>query len=69
MPQDGDTVFAVSTGTRKMPADRPLALWQIGHLAAETLARAVTRGVYEATALDGDPKPAWRDVFSREARG
>ena len=41
-------------------------LTEIGMTAADCLARAIARGVYEATALpfDGSP-PAWRDRFGR----
>jgi D-aminopeptidase len=49
-PNDGDTVFAVSTG-RGAPGGEPLALTELGTAAADCLARAVARGVYEATAL------------------
>ena len=53
-PNDGDTVFAVSTARtddRLGPAGEPPALTEIGAAAADCLARAVARGVYEATAL------------------
>ena len=64
-PLDGDVVFAVSTG-RKPLADPVLGLTVLGSLAADCLARAVARGVYEATALPfPDALPAWRDLFGR----
>lgn len=53
-PNDGDTVFAVSTARADAglgPAGEPQALTEIGAAAADCLARAVARGVYEATAL------------------
>lgn len=57
-PLDGDTVFVLSTGARAL--GDPLAdLGRLGMLAADALARAVMRGVYEARAL-GDV-PAYRD--------
>ena len=61
-PMDGDVVFAAATGLAREPSARDLA--EIGMMAADTLARAIARGVYEAIALpfDGAP-PAWRDVF------
>ena len=49
-PNDGDTVFAISTGSAGPGGDPPV-LTEIGAAAADCLARAVARGVYEATAL------------------
>lgn len=49
-PNDGDTVFAVSTG-RGADGGEPPQLTELGTAAADCLARAVARGVYEATAL------------------
>jgi L-aminopeptidase/D-esterase-like protein len=61
-PQDGDTVFAVATGRHDLGID-PLALGELGTLAADCLARAVARGVYSAASLG--PARGWRDVFRR----
>ena len=61
-PQDGDTVFAVATGTHDLGQD-PLALGELGTLAADCLARAVARGVYHAASLGA--ARGWRDVFGR----
>jgi D-aminopeptidase len=47
-PLDGDTVFAAATGARPL-ADPLRDLTEIGSLAADCLARAIARGVYEAT--------------------
>jgi len=62
-PMDGDTVFAVGTQRRPL-ADPVVALTEIGQAAADCLARAIARGIYEATipspAYSGPP--AWRDV-------
>lgn len=62
-PFDGDIVFALSTGTRALPdePERPAMVAMLGALAADTLARAVARGVYEARTL-GEAQ-AYRDVF------
>ena len=62
-PLDGDVVFAASTGVKPLP-DPVFALSELGMLAANVLARAVARGIYEATALSF-PKalPSWRDRF------
>jgi L-aminopeptidase/D-esterase-like protein len=49
-PSDGDTVFALSTGHFPLP-DRPNALLRLGAIAADVVARAVARGVYEAEDL------------------
>ncbi len=61
-PQDGDTVFAVATGRHDLGVD-PLALGELGTMAADCLARAVARGVYNAATLG--PARGWRDVFGR----
>src|SRR6201999_813254 len=46
-PGDGDPVFAAASGHVKTAMD-PLILTEIGAAAADCLARAVARGVYEA---------------------
>ena len=62
-PMDGDIVFAASTGKRPLP-DPVLALAELGALAANVLARAIARGVYEATALPFlGALPSWKDKF------
>lgn len=64
-PLDGDTVFAAATGKKPL-ADPVLSLARLGGLAANVLARAVARGVYEAQALPfADALPAWKDKFAR----
>ena len=62
-PLDGDIVFAAATGAR--PLTEPTqALVRLGTLAAQVVARAIARGVYEAAALPGDTRfRAWREVF------
>jgi L-aminopeptidase/D-esterase-like protein len=66
-PFDGDVVYVLSTGARLLgqPAERTIS--RLGALAADTLARAVARGVYEAAPWDpapGDAAPptCWRDL-------
>lgn len=61
-PFDGDIVFALSTGRQPIgdAADRMVA--RIGALAADCLARAVARGVYEAVAWEGAGVSSWRDL-------
>lgn len=60
-PFDGDTIFVLATGSTPLPEPAPFVLMALGTLAAECMARAVARGVYEA-ASDGET-PAYRAVF------
>ena len=48
-PFDGDAVFALATGAREMPAQRNATLARLGAFAADCLARAIARGVHEAS--------------------
>jgi L-aminopeptidase/D-esterase-like protein len=59
-PFDGDVVFALTTAQRPTPEPRALAIARFGALAADCLARAVARGVYEAQSVGADK--AWRDT-------
>jgi D-aminopeptidase len=64
-PLDGDVVFAAATGAIAL-ADPIASLSLLGIAAADVLARAVARAVYEATALPfANALPAWRDRFGR----
>lgn len=64
-PFDGDVVFAAATGLRPLDGERAATLALLGHVAAMTLARAVARGVFEATALTfPGAQPSWRDRFA-----
>lgn len=56
-PLDGDVVFAVSTGRRPV-AD----MARLASAAADTLARAVAIGVYEATRIPSLDLPAWNEI-------
>ena len=47
-PFDGDVVFVVSTAQKALPGPEALSLARLGELAANTLARAIARGVHEA---------------------
>ncbi|WP_213285870.1 P1 family peptidase [Bradyrhizobium sp. sGM-13] len=61
-PLDGDVVFATATG--KKPIDPLFGLTELGMVAANTVARAIARGVYRATALPfPGALPAWSDRF------
>ncbi|MXQ09984.1 P1 family peptidase [Microvirga makkahensis] len=60
---DGDTVFSAATGKKPL-MDEASDFIEIGALAGDCLARAVARGIYEATALSfPGALPAWRDRF------
>ena len=62
-PLDGDTIFCAATA-KKAGAVDVVALTDIALTAADVMARAVARGVYEATALPfPGALPAWRDRF------
>ena len=50
-PADGDTIFALATGTRTGEADYV----QIGALAADAMAEAIVRGVLAAKTSGGVP--------------
>jgi len=50
-PFDGDLVFAISTRKRELSGVRPREVLRLGSLAADCLARAIARGVYEAKSL------------------
>lgn len=62
-PLDGDAVFTAATGKKKL--EDPLRdLARLGAIAAQCLARAIARGVFEATALPFEGAlPAWKDRF------
>lgn len=63
-PMDGDTVFAASTALRPLGPGLD-ALTEVLALASDCLARAVARGVHDATSL---PFPnalaSWHDTFA-----
>lgn len=60
-PFDGDIVFAAATG--KVPvADGIDAMIDLGATAGATMARAIARGIYAATAVDGDILPVWSSL-------
>lgn len=59
-PMDGDTIFALATGTHTQAAD----LLTIGALAAEVMAEAIVRAARTATGIPG--YPAGRDLINTE---
>lgn len=63
-PFDGDLVFALSTG--KVPLANPLlAVPFIGAAAANCVARAIARGVYEASGTLPNGTPCYRQLFAK----
>jgi len=61
-PLDGDAVFAAATCEK--PIDPLFGLTELGMVAANVLARAIARGVYEASRLPfPGALPAWKDRF------
>jgi len=60
---DGDTVFAAATGRRAL-TDPVNEVTELGAIAANVLARAIARAVFEATALPGGV-PSWQDCHTR----
>ena len=70
-PMDGDIVFAISVGDRRLE-NGPLGLAVLGAVAADTLARAIARGVYEAGGVYTADRsgavsdyPAYRALFGK----
>jgi L-aminopeptidase/D-esterase-like protein len=62
-PLDGDVLFTASTG-RKDLADPMIGLSRLGAIAGNVVARAIARGVYEATALSfASATLSWQDKF------
>ena len=62
-PLDGDIVFAAATSKREL-ADAVRDLAELGAIAANCLARAVARAVFEATTLPfPGALPSWHDRF------
>ena len=64
-PMDGDTIFAAATGEIPL-RDPAYDLTLLGMLAGDCVARAIARGVYEATALPfPNALPSWKDKFEK----
>ncbi|MNI09223.1 Peptidase family S58 [compost metagenome] len=61
LPGDGDTIFSAATGRKPLGDMSDFA--ELCHLATVVTARAVARGVYEATSLPvPNAQAAWRDT-------
>jgi L-aminopeptidase/D-esterase-like protein len=64
-PLDGDVVFSAATGAKPL-ADPFYGLAELGMVAANVMARAIARGVYDATALPfPGALPSWKDKFGK----
>lgn len=62
-PLDGDVVFAAATCKRKL-SDPVHEFARLGAIAAQCLARAIARGVYEASSLSfPGNRPSWKDKY------
>ena len=59
-PFDGDIVFALATANRALTDPRPFALIELGNAAADCVARAIARALYEAESL-GNMR-SYRDI-------
>jgi L-aminopeptidase/D-esterase-like protein len=62
-PFDGDTVFALASGMKPLGEPRAHILSHLGSIAADALARAIGRGVWEAASLG--PWQCYRDYLRR----
>ncbi len=64
-PLDGDVVFVISMGEKSLKNSLE-DICELGALAANTLARATARAIYEATSFSGEPSvpPAYKDHFA-----
>lgn len=61
-PMDGDVVFAAATCEK--PVEPLIGQTELGAVAANVVARAIARGVYEATALPfAGALPSWKARF------
>jgi L-aminopeptidase/D-esterase-like protein len=62
-PLDGDVLFAAATGDK--PVDPLVGLTELGMVAANTVSRAIARGIYAANKLPFPTAlPAWKERFS-----
>lgn len=59
-PFDGDTLFVLATASKALQGPRPAALARLCAMAADTVARALARGVFMADTLAD--RPGYREV-------
>ncbi|NRA87085.1 MAG: P1 family peptidase [Rhizobiales bacterium] len=57
-PLDGDLIFSLATGKSGVAPDISLQI-DLGAIAANTMSRAIARGVYAATKAEHDVLPVW----------
>lgn len=62
-PLDGDMIFAISTGQHHFTPS-PLDLAALGHAAAVSVTRAISRAIWHATPSAGDILPVAKDVIN-----
>ncbi|MFJ3893060.1 P1 family peptidase [Streptomyces sp. NPDC090083] len=64
---DGDTVFALATGTRPLDAQNPLALNEVLAAGADAVTRAIVRAVRAAEPVDGPGGtwPSYEELYGR----
>jgi L-aminopeptidase/D-esterase-like protein len=65
-PFDGDIVFGITTQKRAVGEPRQRNIMRLGSIAADCVARAIARGVYEAQSL-GLMK-SYRELFAAKTR-
>ena len=58
-PFDGDTIFAMATGEKPLQGASQLGM--IGMMAADCVARAIARGIYNASSLGSNA--SYRSLF------
>jgi L-aminopeptidase/D-esterase-like protein len=58
-PMDGDAIFAIATGR----SEAAVNMIEVGSAGAACMARAIARGIFEATPAPGDLLPTWRERF------
>ncbi|MFB7246057.1 hypothetical protein CW362_38495 [Streptomyces populi] len=68
---DGDTVFALATGVRQLPAGNPLALNEILAAGADLVTRAIVRAVRAAEPVDGPGGvwPSYEELYGEAGAG
>lgn len=60
-PLDGDLIFSLATGKSGIVPDLD-SLIDLGAIAANTMSRAIARGIYAATKAENDLMPTWFDL-------
>ncbi|SEL71499.1 P1 family peptidase [Xaviernesmea oryzae] len=60
-PMDGDLIFSLATGAAGRGADLD-AMMDLAAFAGTVMARAIARGVHDATPADGDVMPCWSSL-------